>query len=95
MLLSNDYEQNIQYIHDYLAIDKSFDLIQLDLHYAGRKMALYLVDGLAKDDILHYLMRFLAELKEEDLATNAFEKLMKRYIPYVEEIGRASCRERV
>ncbi|GAA0296147.1 stage V sporulation protein AF [Gracilibacillus halotolerans] len=84
MLLSNDYEQNIQYIHDYLAIDKSFDLIQLDLHYAGRKMALYLVDGLAKDDILHYLMRFLAELKEEDLATNAFEKLMKRYIPYVE-----------
>ncbi len=83
--LSHDYDENIQYIHDYLAVDKSFDLIQLNLHYAGRRMSLFLIDGLIKDEMLHYLMKFLALLDEEELEENPpLEQLMQRFIPYVE-----------
>ncbi|WP_035721779.1 spore germination protein [Gracilibacillus boraciitolerans] len=82
--LYHNYDKNVQYIHDYLSVDKSFDLIHLDVQYAGKKMALFLIDGLVKDDILHYLMRFLAELKDGDLEENALDKLIKRNIPYVE-----------
>ncbi|ENH97469.1 stage V sporulation protein AF [Gracilibacillus halophilus YIM-C55.5] len=82
--LYHSYEKNVHYIRDYLKVEKSFDLIHLDLEYAGRKMSLFLVDGLVKDEILHYLMRFLAQLEEEDLDDKPFEKLMQKYIPYVE-----------
>ncbi|SHN11890.1 spore germination protein [Gracilibacillus kekensis] len=82
--LYHNYDTNVQYIHDYLSVDKSFDLIHLDVEYAGKRMALFLIDGLVKDEILHYLMRFLAELEEGDLEKNTLEQLIKRYIPYVE-----------
>ncbi|WP_085991902.1 spore germination protein [Oceanobacillus senegalensis] len=78
------FEKNVNYISDRLGVDDSFDLIRLDMEYAGRKMALFLVDGFAKDEILHYLMKFLAEISPEDIEPNAFTKLMKTYIPYIE-----------
>ncbi len=77
-------EENLTYLNDALGVDKSFDVIRLDVVYAERKMALYLVDGFAKDDILHYLMKILLELKKEDLEPDPLEKLLKTYIPYVE-----------
>ncbi|MCA1031734.1 spore germination protein [Bacillus timonensis] len=77
-------EENVTYLKERLGVDKSFDVIQLDVHYAGRDMALYLVDGFAKDDILHYLMRFLAEQDESVLKEQPLDKLLKTYIPYVE-----------
>ncbi|MGN8645477.1 spore germination protein [Gracilibacillus sp. HCP3S3_G5_1] len=82
--LYHNYEKNVQYIHDYLGIDKSFDLIHLDVEYAGKKMALFLIDGLVKDEMMHRLMRFLAELEKGELEGHTLEKLIKRYIPYVE-----------
>ncbi|WP_066192976.1 MULTISPECIES: spore germination protein [Gracilibacillus] len=82
--LYHDYETTVKYMHEYLAIEKSFDLIQMDLHYADRRMSLFLVDGLVKDEMLHYLMRFLAELDKDALAEAPLEKLIKRDIPYVE-----------
>ncbi|MGP4042352.1 spore germination protein [Gracilibacillus sp. D59] len=82
--LYHNYDKNVQYIHDYLEVDKSFDLIHLDVEYAGKQMALFLIDGLVKDEILHYLMRFLAELEEGDLEHDTLDKLMKRHVPYVE-----------
>lgn len=77
-------EDNLSYLNDTLAVDKSFDVIRLDVVYASRKMALFLVDGFAKDDILHYLMKILLDLKKEDLEPDPLEKLLKTYIPYVE-----------
>lgn len=77
-------EDNLAYLNETLAVDKSFDVIRLDVVYASRKMALFLVDGFAKDDILHYLMKILLDLKKEDLEPDPLEKLLKTYIPYVE-----------
>ncbi len=44
----------------------------------------FLIDGLIKDEMLHYLMKFLALLDEEELEENPLEQLMQRFIPYVE-----------
>ncbi|MUV39637.1 Stage V sporulation protein AF [Lentibacillus sp. JNUCC-1] len=83
-LLHDSHEKNVHYMRERLGVDKSFDMIHIDLEYAGRKMALFLIDGFAKDDILHFLMKLLADINEEKLASEPLEKLVKTYIPYVE-----------
>nr|WP_019242560.1 MULTISPECIES: spore germination protein [Bacillus] len=82
--VSKHIEDNLTYLNDAMAVDKSFDVIRLDVVYANRKMALFLIDGFVKDDILHYLMKVLLELNEGDLDPDPLEKLLKTYIPYVE-----------
>lgn len=82
--ISTSFENNVNFLNDYLGVEKSFDVIQLDLQYADRKMAMYLIDGFAKDDILHYLMRFLAELRKDQLEPDVLINLLQTYIPYVE-----------
>jgi stage V sporulation protein AF len=77
-------QDNVEYLRDALGVDKSFDVIQLDVEYAEREMALYLVDGFVKDDILHYLMKMLAGLDAAQLEGDALSRLIKTYIPYVE-----------
>jgi stage V sporulation protein AF len=82
--VTGQFEENINYLHRELGVEKSFDVIQLDLVYAGRKMAMFFIDGFAKDDILHYLMKLLSELEPEQLDPDPLFKLMKTHIPYVE-----------
>ncbi|QED46267.1 spore germination protein [Cytobacillus dafuensis] len=82
--VSNHIDENITFLKEALGVEKSFDVIQLDVVYAERKMAFYLVDGFVKDDILHYIMRLLARLDKEKLDGDILSKLVKTYIPYVE-----------
>ncbi|RYG74697.1 spore germination protein [Lentibacillus lipolyticus] len=82
--LFSSHSRNVSYIKERLGADKSFDVIHLDLEYAGRKMALFLIDGFAKDEILHYIMKLLAQLEPEQLEPNPLEKMLKTYIPYIE-----------
>jgi stage V sporulation protein AF len=77
-------KENIEYLREALGVEKSFDVIQLDVEYAEREMALYLVDGFVKDDILHYLMKMLAGLDAGQLEGDTLSRLIKTYIPYVE-----------
>ncbi|WP_099158504.1 spore germination protein [Virgibacillus ndiopensis] len=85
--LFSSYDKNVEYMKDRLAVDKSFDVINLDLEYAGRKMAMFMIDGFAKDDIMHYIMKLLAKLEPEQLEPDPLTKLFKTYIPYI-EIGK-------
>jgi stage V sporulation protein AF len=82
--VTKQFEENINYLHRELGVEQSFDVIQLDLVYADRKMAMFFIDGFAKDDILHYLMKLLSELEPEQLDPDPLFKLMKTHIPYVE-----------
>ncbi|MBS3679578.1 spore germination protein [Ornithinibacillus massiliensis] len=82
--LFSDYEQNNTYIQERLQVDKNFDIVHLDLEYAGRKMSMFFIDGFVKDDILHLIMKFLAKLEPDSLEPDALTKLLKRYLPYVE-----------
>lgn len=85
--VSKKFEENIRYLEKQLGVGESFDIIQVELFYAGRKMALYCVDGFVKDDILHLLMKFLAKLQNDQLESHPLDKLLKTYIPYI-EIGK-------
>ncbi|QHE54326.1 spore germination protein [Pontibacillus sp. HMF3514] len=80
----HNYDQNVEYMKERLGVDKSFDIIYLDLEYAGRKMSLFAIDGFVKDDILHYLMKGLSRLDPDQLEPEPLEKLLRTYIPYVE-----------
>jgi stage V sporulation protein AF len=82
--VSSKLHTNTGYLKEALGIGKSFDVIQLDVNYAERDMAFYFVDGFVKDDILHLLMKFLADVKKEQLEPDALSALLKTYIPYVE-----------
>lgn len=77
-------DENTSYLREALGVDKSFDVLQLDVEYAERKMAFYFIDGFVKDDILHLLMKFLSKVTAEDLEPDVLHKLLKTYIPYVE-----------
>ena len=67
-----------------LGVGESFDIIHLDVEYAEIKIAMFLVDGLVKDDLLHLLMKFLAKVQKEELEKDVLKKLLKTYIPYIE-----------
>ncbi|TCJ04160.1 spore germination protein [Cytobacillus praedii] len=77
-------DENNCFLQEELGVEKSFDVIQLDVVYAERKMAFFFVDGFVKDDILHYLMKALSDLEKEQLESDTLSKLVKLYIPYVE-----------
>ncbi|WP_409991407.1 spore germination protein [Paranoxybacillus vitaminiphilus] len=83
-LVSANLDENVAYLKERLGVGKSFDVIYLDVEYAGRAMAFFMIDGFVKDDILHYIMRFLAALDETVLQSEPLEKLLKTYVPYVE-----------
>lgn len=92
--MSGNFDEDVGYLKERMAVDKSFDLIFLDLHYAGRKIGMFLVDGFGKDDIMLFLMKFLSDLLPEDLNEKPLDKLLKTYIPYV-EIGKTDDLETV
>ncbi|WP_093135459.1 spore germination protein [Salinibacillus kushneri] len=82
--LMKSYDRNVNYLKDRLSVDKSFDIINLDLEYADRRMAMFMVDGFVKDEILHYIMKLLSKLEPEQLEPDPFEKLFKKHLPYIE-----------
>lgn len=75
---------NVFYLKSYLAVDKSFDLIYLDLNYADTDMAMFMVDGFVKDDIMLYIMQSLQRLGPGELNVDTLQKLLKRDIPFIE-----------
>ncbi|MCF2650908.1 spore germination protein [Niallia sp. Sow4_A1] len=82
--VSSHLDENVGYLKEELGVGQNFDMIHLDVEYAGIRMAMFLVDGLVKDDILHLLMKFLAKVKKEELRKDVLNKLLSTYIPYIE-----------
>src|SRR5687767_2529339 len=82
--VSANIEENISYMKDSLGIGKNFDVIHLDLFYAGRNMALFFLDGFIKDDIFTQIMILLSELDAHEIEKKPLDMLLKTYIPYVE-----------
>ncbi|MDE5413956.1 spore germination protein [Alkalihalobacterium chitinilyticum] len=82
--VSKQIDENIEYLKEALGVDKSFDIIHLDLEYAEVRMALFVVDGFAKDFSLTQIQRELIALKPEELLENPLKTLTHTKIPYVE-----------
>ncbi|MBU8905731.1 spore germination protein [Desertibacillus haloalkaliphilus] len=76
--------ENVAYLKKELGVDKSFDMIHIELEYAELEMSLFLVDGFGKDQAITQIQRELGRTTKEDLGSNPLEKLIKNRIPYVE-----------
>lgn len=83
-LVSANIDDNLSFLKEALGVEKSFDVIQLDVEYAKKDMSFFFIDGFVKDDILLLLMRELSNLEPGQLKIDGLSKLIKRYIPYVE-----------
>lgn len=83
-LVSANINDNLSFLKEALGVEKSFDVIQLDVEYAKKDMSFFFIDGFVKDDILLLLMRELSTLEPGQLEFDTLSKLIKRYIPYVE-----------
>ncbi|WP_420810275.1 spore germination protein [Halalkalibacterium halodurans] len=79
-----DFEDNITYLKKALGVEENFDIVHLELFHAGKQMALFVVDGFAKDFAITQIQRELVTLELGDLGHDPVETLMKSVIPYVE-----------
>ncbi|MDK2895217.1 MAG: stage sporulation protein [Moorella sp. (in: firmicutes)] len=75
---------NVDWISKELGVGESFDVVRRNITFAGRKATLFYIDGLVKDDIMTYLLISFSRLEREDLAPDAFFKLYKQYLSYIE-----------
>ncbi|WP_420806026.1 spore germination protein [Bacillus kwashiorkori] len=82
--LHKDINKNISILKELLGVEKSFDVIHLDMVYAERKMAIFFIDGFIKDNVFLLIRKELAKLKPEDLAEDPVKKFTHTQIPYVE-----------
>lgn len=81
--LSDNYEENISCLRRLLGTDRNFDILEKDLTVAGKNAALFLIDGLVKDDIMEKLLEYLYGLKPEDIP-GSLEQFQVQNLPYIE-----------
>lgn len=79
-----NFKQSVAYLNKELGVDKSFDIVRVDLNYGGREMALFIVDGFAKDEALTQIQREFMALKEDDIKDDTLQTIIKSKIPYIE-----------
>lgn len=82
-MFTTDYNTNLQIISDALRSEQSFDLVKRDLIIADRKVALFFIDGLLKDDITEKILEFFYKnVKSENFKSALY--FAQSSVPYVE-----------
>jgi len=82
--LSSHLHENVEFMNEVLAVDKSFDVIYRKLRYGNKEFALYFVDGFAKDDIMNQIMMYLGLLTRDQLVPDTLKNLLETHIGYLE-----------
>ena len=77
-------DANTELLDGHLGVDTSYDMIKLELKFAGKDAVMYMIDGFAKDDIMNKILYHLSQLEREELVPNTLEKLMKKHLNYIE-----------
>lgn len=82
--LSKHIDQNIEVLNEQLGVGKSFDLICRKMSVAGKKIALYYVNGMVKDDVMTLILHNLDELERQDISVNTLEKLLSAHVNHIQ-----------
>ncbi|HOC06353.1 MAG: spore germination protein [Bacillota bacterium] len=82
--IASDLKQNVEYLKKELGIGESFDVLVREFKVGGKGVALFFVDGFAKDDVLVWIMQSLLRVQREEIAVNVLAKLLDRHLPYIE-----------
>lgn len=83
MEFSKSLSENVEHLKQVLQADKNFDIVYRTFTIAGRKAALFFVDGFTKDEVLLKMMQSWWSIKEEDMPSDA-HGFSKKYLPYGE-----------
>lgn len=82
--VSKRLADNIDYLHQVLAVGDSFDVITRELKIGGKEAVLLFIDGLSRDEVLLYLIWALFEVSREELLPLTLSKVVKEKLPYAE-----------
>ena len=83
MEFSKSLSENVERLKQALQADKNFDIVYRTFTIAGKKAALFFVDGFTKDEVLLKMMQSWWAIKEEDMPEDAYG-FSKKYLPYGE-----------
>ena len=83
MEFSKSLSENVERLKKVLQADKNFDIVYRTFDIAGKKAALFFVDGFTKDEVLLKMMQSWWSIKEEDMPQDAYG-FSKKYLPYGE-----------
>ncbi len=83
MEFSKSLSDNVERLKQVLQTDKNFDIVYRTFEIAGRKAALFFVDGFTKDEVLLKMMQSWWAIKEADMPEDA-HGFSKKYLPYGE-----------
>ncbi len=82
---NRDFARNRRLARQMLHTDRSTDMVERPLHFAGRDFSLFFADGLIKDDVMEKILEFLMKLTPEDVpAEMAVADFEKKFVTYVE-----------
>jgi len=82
--LARRLEENLAEIKRRLGVGVSFDVLVRELTIGGRDAALIFIDGFLKDGATVEILKFLLQLKREDLAPQPIAKIVRSGLPYFE-----------
>jgi len=77
-------KENLAILKDDLGIGESFDVLVREFKVGGKDVALFFVDGFAKDDVLVWIMQSLFQVGREQICIQAYQKLLDHHLPYIE-----------
>ena len=81
--LCMNFQQNIQYFEEQLAVDKNFDLINRVLEIGKKKAKIYFVDGMCKDESIQKILEHFMDIKEDDMP-DGVDEFVENFLPNME-----------
>ncbi|MCR5608612.1 MAG: spore germination protein [Lachnospiraceae bacterium] len=82
-ILSVNIEENINYFNGLFNVESNFDIMYKNVFIAGRKAAVYFVDGFTKDELWERLFEHYITLGQQNMPVNE-KDFADRLIPYGE-----------
>ena len=70
--LDRDFQKNIDYLNEKLAVNASFDIIYRVIQIGGKKACLYLIDGFCKDELMQKMLQYFIGLTPEEMPVLSF-----------------------
>jgi len=81
--LEQDFQKNIDYLNETLAVNASFDIVYRVIQVGGKNACMYFIDGFCKDDLMQKMLQYFLSLTPEEMPESAHE-MSKKCMPYVE-----------
>ncbi|MCQ5129344.1 spore germination protein [Butyricicoccus faecihominis] len=80
----SSFDSRVSALRQALAVNKSFDLLERPVRFAGRRAMFTLIDGFVKDELFEKIMEFFYSLKQDDPCFADEQAFLDLAVPYCE-----------